>query len=542
VEVVRLYERPKVAIYCRLSDEDHNKKDPEADSRSIQTQKAMLRDYAHEQGWEIYDIYSDDDYSGADANRPDYNRLLKDAEAGKFQIVLCKHQSRFTRDMVHVETYINEKFKEWGIRYVSLLDGADTSLAGNKKSRQINGLVNEWYLEDLSENIRKAYMTRKKEGKYLASCTVYGYKRDPQDPYHLIIDEPAAKIVRRIFTMCIEGMSLNAIARTLNEEGVPSPTRYKTEVQKINFKGTENLRKSKRYRGESIWQSSSINRILNNEVYTGGLYQNRQRTVSYKNHNRINLPKEEWIIVENTHEAIVTREEFQQAKIRRSRNPRITTKGESNFFSGKLVCGYCGGAVVFNSRRGESVYYRCQHRINLKNCRGISVSEKLLKQEILKGLKSIFETWIHEDDMNLIINGVKIETDSVVDQLEDRLNSKTAELEKLIKKKIQLYDDMSEGIISKEDYRELSEHFTEKQKLLKQEIQSLERDLDLEQTTVELRKKKENAMKSMVRQMAETYLKCEELTVDMLQTFVDYIEVRDGEKRGEKALKIHWNF
>ena len=144
--------------------------------------------------------------------------------------------------------------------------------------------------------------------------------------------------------------------------------------------------------------------------------------------------------------------------------------------------------------------------------------------------------------MNLIINGVKIETDSVVNQLEDRLNSKTAELEKLIKKKIQLYDDMSEGIISKEDYRELSEHFTEKQKLLKQEIQSLERDFDLEQTTVELRKKKENAMKSMVRQMAETYLKCEELTVDMLQTFVDYIEVRDGEKRGEKALKIHWNF
>ena len=144
--------------------------------------------------------------------------------------------------------------------------------------------------------------------------------------------------------------------------------------------------------------------------------------------------------------------------------------------------------------------------------------------------------------MNLIIDGVKIETDSVVNQLEDRLNSKTAELEKLIKKKIQLYDDMSEGIISKEDYRELSEHFTEKQKLLKQEIQSLERDLDLEQTTVELRKKKENAMKSMVRQRAETYLKCEELTVDMLQTFVDYIEVRDGEKRGEKALKIHWNF
>ena len=110
MRTTNLYERPKVAIYCRLSDEDHNKKNPEEDSRSIQTQKAMLRDYAHEQGWEIYDIYSDDDYSGADSSRPEYNRLLEDAEKRKFDIVLCKHQSRFTRDMVHVEIYINEKF------------------------------------------------------------------------------------------------------------------------------------------------------------------------------------------------------------------------------------------------------------------------------------------------------------------------------------------------------------------------------------------------------------------------------------------------
>lgn len=542
MEVVRMYERPKVAIYCRLSDEDHNKKDPDADSRSIQTQKSMLRDYAHEQGWEIYDIYSDDDYSGADSNRPEYNRLLKDAEAGKFQVVLCKHQSRFTRDMVHVETYINEKFKEWGIRYVSLLDGADTSLVGNKKSRQINGLVNEWYLEDLSENIRKAYMTRKKEGKYLASCPVYGYKKDPMNPYHLIIDEPAAQIVRRIYDMCIGGMSLNAIAVELNKEGVPSPTRYKTEVQQLNFKGTENLRKSKRYRGESVWQSSSLNRILNNEIYTGGLYQNRQRTVSYKNHNRINLPKEEWIIVENTHEPIITHEEFQQAKIRRSRNPHITVKGKGHFFSGKVICGYCSGAVVYNSRRGEYIYYRCQHRVSLKNCCGVCVSEQLLKREILKELKAIFETWIHEEDVNSIVKDIKIKTDSAVEQLEDSIHTKTAEMEKLIKKKVQLYDNMSEGVITKEDYRELSEHFSHKQDLLKKEICSLEKALDLEQTTVELRKKKENTMKALVRQRAEEYLKCEELTADMLHTFVDYVEVKNGTKHGEKELKIHWNF
>lgn len=542
MRTLNLYERPKVAIYCRLSDEDHNKKNPEEDSRSIQTQKAMLRDYAHEQGWEIYDIYSDDDYSGADSNRPEYNRLLEDAEKRKFDIVLCKHQSRFTRDMVHVETYINEKFSEWGIRYVSLLDGADTSLAGNKKSRQINGLVNEWYLEDLSENMRRAYATRKKEGKYIASCPVYGYKKDPNDPYHLIIDAPSAKIVKRIFTMCIEGMSLNVIARTLNEEGVPSPTKYKTEVQGINFKGTENLRKARRYKGESLWQSSSVNHILNNEVYTGGLYQNKRRTISYKNHNRINLPREEWIIVKDTHEPIVTMEEFEQARIRRARNPRITTRGEGNFFSGKLVCGYCSGAVVYNSSRDGHRYYRCHNRINLKNCKGVSVSEELLKREILRELRTIFDTWISEDDINAISENVKVKTDSAFQNLEGELYSKQASLEKIIETKSSLYSDMVEGVVSKDDYREMSEHFSQKQKTLKKEIESLERTLELEKTTAQLRQKREKKLKALVRQTADKYLKCEELTVEMLQTFVDYVEVKNGEKRGSKELKIHWNF
>lgn len=539
---MKLYERPKVAIYCRLSDEDHNKKNPEEDSRSIQTQKAMLRDYAHEQGWEIYDIYSDDDYSGADSNRPEYNRLLGDAEKRKFDIVLCKHQSRFTRDMVHVETYINEKFSEWGIRYVSLLDGADTSLAGNKKSRQINGLVNEWYLEDLSENVRRAYLTRKKEGKYLASCPVYGYKKDPNDPYHLIIDEPAAKIVKRIFAMCTEGMSLNVIARTLNEEGVPSPTRYKTEVQGINFKGTDNLRKARRYTGESLWQSSSVNYILNNETYTGGLYQNRRRTISYKNHSSIRLPKEDWIIVKDTHEPIVTMEEFERAKIRRSRNPRITTKGTGNFFSGKLMCGYCSGAVVYNSSKDGHRYYRCHNRINLKICKGVCVSEKLLKEEILRELKNIFDTWINEEDIHTLSENANVKPSSELQSLEDELYLKQTALEKIIKTKTALYSDMVEGIVSRDDYREMAEQLSQKQVVLKQEIVSLEDTLELEKTTTALREKREKELKSLVRQTADKYLKCEELTEEMLQTFVDYVEVKNGEKQGVKELKIHWNF
>ena len=172
-------EAMKTAIYCRLSEEDRNKIRKSDDSISIQNQKSMLIQYAIDQGWEIYDIYSDDDYTGSDRNRPQFNRLLADAQARKFDIVLCKTQSRFTRELELVEKYIHGLFPVWGIRFVSIVDNADTENKGNKKSRQINGLVNEWYLEDMSDNIRSVLTSRRENGFHIGAFAPYGYKKDP---------------------------------------------------------------------------------------------------------------------------------------------------------------------------------------------------------------------------------------------------------------------------------------------------------------------------------------------------------------------------
>ena len=169
----------KVALYCRLSEEDRNKQFETDDSESIQNQKSMLTQYADSHGWEIYDIYSDDDYAGADRRRPEFNRLLNDAEAHKFDIILCKTQSRFTRELELVEKYIHGMFPMWGIRFVSIVDNADTAVKGNKKSRQINGLVNEWYLEDMSDNIRSVLTNRRMNGLHIGAFALYGYKKDP---------------------------------------------------------------------------------------------------------------------------------------------------------------------------------------------------------------------------------------------------------------------------------------------------------------------------------------------------------------------------
>ena len=182
----------KVAIYCRLSEEDRNKQLQTDDSESIQNQKMMLRQYAQTHDWEIYDIYSDDDYTGSDRRRPEFNRLLSDAENRKFNIVLCKTQSRFTRELELVEKYIHGLFPVWGIRFVSIVDNADTDIKGNKKSRQINGLVNEWYLEDMSDNIKSVLTNRRVNGLHIGAFALYGYKKDPNQKGHLVIDEEAA--------------------------------------------------------------------------------------------------------------------------------------------------------------------------------------------------------------------------------------------------------------------------------------------------------------------------------------------------------------
>lgn len=246
----------KVAIYCRLSEEDRNKKDELDDSLSIQNQKAMLIQYAQKNSWDIYQVYSDDDYRGSDRNRPEFNRLLKDAEEGKFNIILCKTQSRFTRELELVEKYINGLFKVWDIRFISIVDNADTSNKGNKKSRQINGLVNEWYLEDMSENIKSALTVRREKGFHIGAFALYGYQKDPEQKGHIIPDPEAAEIVRRIFSMYASGIGKTAIARQLNAEGVLNPTAYKIT------KGIRTKTNGKQM--GTLWKYYTINDMLAN--------------------------------------------------------------------------------------------------------------------------------------------------------------------------------------------------------------------------------------------------------------------------------------
>lgn len=214
-------------LYLRLSDEDQNKLNPDELSESIKNQELMLKDFAAKKGWKITGIYSDEDYSGIDANRPEFNKMLKECEKGKADIVLCKTQSRFTRDMELVEKYLHNKFKEWNVRFVSIIDNADTFNEENKKARQINGLVNEWFLDDTSTNIRKTFKIKREKGQFTGSFAPYGYQKDPENKNHLVIDPIAALTIKKIYDEYLKGYGLNKIANNLNKDNILSPLEYK---------------------------------------------------------------------------------------------------------------------------------------------------------------------------------------------------------------------------------------------------------------------------------------------------------------------------
>ena len=203
----------RVGIYLRLSNEDRDKVNKDDDSESIKNQRNMLIDYIDKHPeFVLVDEYSDEDLSGAGTYRPEFERLIRDCENRKLDIVLCKSQSRFSRDMEVVEKYINNKFKEWNIRFIGLSDNADTDNNGNKKSRQINGLVNEWYLEDVSNNIRSAFNSKMKQGEFISPFASFGYEIDPNDNNKLIVDPVASEVVKNIYDLYLSGLGFTGIA------------------------------------------------------------------------------------------------------------------------------------------------------------------------------------------------------------------------------------------------------------------------------------------------------------------------------------------
>ena len=369
--------RPRAALYCRLSEEDRHKAAPSDDSASIRNQKAMLTQFCAEKGWQVFDIYSDDDYTGSDRNRPEFRRLLADAKQRKFDIVLCKTLSRFTREIELVERYIHGLFPRLGIRFVSIVDNADTAAPGNKKTRQINSLVNEWYLEDLSENIRSVLTSRRRDGFHIGSFALYGYRKDPDRKGHLLVDGEASAVVREVFECYASGEGMTAIARSLNARGIPNPTAYK-QRQGLNYRQPSG--------NSGLWTYSTVSSLLRNEMYTGTLVQGKCGSVSYKTKENRPRPQSEWLRVPDAHEAIIPPALWAQVQARLAQNARHMTTGEAGLFTGLLRCAGCGCSLRSSKSHGRRYFHCPTHRLDKTRCPGAFLSAEALEHAVAEKL------------------------------------------------------------------------------------------------------------------------------------------------------------
>ena len=219
--------KDRVVLYLRLSDEDRDKLTKEQKSESIKNQENMLRDYAENQNWKIVAIYDDEDWSGADDTRPNFNKMILECQNGNVDVVLVKSQARFARDMEIVEKYVHNKFIEWNVRFVTLMERIDNTKRETRKTSQIIGLTDQWYLEDTSHNIRETFKTKRKNGEFTGAFTVYGYRKDPENKNHLLPDSLVANNIIRIFEEYNNGYGMDKIAAGLDKDNILSPLEYK---------------------------------------------------------------------------------------------------------------------------------------------------------------------------------------------------------------------------------------------------------------------------------------------------------------------------
>lgn len=516
----------KVAIYCRLSEEDRNKQLQTDDSESIQNQKTMLRQYSEAHGWEIFDIYSDDDYTGADRRRPEFNSLLSDAEKRRFDIVLCKTQSRFTRELELVEEYIHGLFPIWGIRFVSIVDNADTAVKGNKKSRQINGLVNEWYLEDMSDNIKSVLTNRRLNGLHIGAFALYGYKKDPEKKGHLIIDDEAADVVREVFTLFSQGYGKTAIARILNNRGIPNPTEYKRQ---------KGLRyKSGKSHNSTLWKYFAISDMLTNEIYIGNMVQGKYGSISYKTKINKPRPKEDWFIVKNTHEPIIERELWDRVQELIADRSKPFSNGKIGIFARKVYCANCGYTMRSGSSNGYH-YLICPNQyVSKDSCVGAYINQNKLEQMVLDEINSLCEKYVNTDEVSK-----RIEWHSKFsehrEQVVKEISAYRAKIDEYRKGIRSIYIDKVKGIISEEDYIGFSREFEKECREIEELVSGNEKVLN------EIDEKMcagDNRV-----ELLEQYGHMEKLTREAMETLIDKIVVHKRRK-GEKVQKIHiyWNF
>jgi DNA invertase Pin-like site-specific DNA recombinase len=513
-----------VGIYCRLSKDDIGV----GDSSSILSQKSMLEKFVNENGWLVFDFYIDDGYSGTNYDRPGFQRMIDDVDAGKINMIVVKDLSRLGRNYILTGQYTDIYFPDSGVRFIALNDGIDTINMDNDIT-PFKNILNEMYSKDISKKVRSAVQNKKQKGAYLSNYAPYGYMKDPDDKNKLIIEENSAQTVRRIYEMCASGMGSRAIAKTLNREDILSPGNYRAQLCKSGHKPEKN-----------VWHSETIIHILRSRIYIGDMVQGVYQCARFKRTPTKRKPQEEWWITPGTHEPVVDAEIWRQVQTLIDARHRPTHTGEIQLFSGFLKCEDCGHALSYATCQGIP-QYTCGHyrRHGKSACSCHYIRKDTLVQAVLGDIQRNAKLAI-EDEEGLAeqlsnLNGIEEEKRiQLLDADMKQSATRRMEIDRIIKR---LYEDSVTGKITDNRFKILSAEYEAEQSGLEKQMEAGQSELE------QMRQNKRDS--STWLKLIKEYTDIRELDRIVLSELVDKITVGECRKVGDEKhidITIYYRF
>lgn len=504
----------RAGLYARISVETERKR--EADT--IGNQLQLLKDYVSEHSeLTVFDIYSDDDISGTDFIRPEFSRMMNDLRDGKIDCIIVKDLSRLGRNYLESGEYIEMVFPFFRCRFISVTDRFDTKYQQADISVQLKNMANEMYAKDISRKICSTMRTIQDQGKFAGSRAPYGYRLDPADKHHLIIDEETAPIVKQLFELLAEGNTVHFVATTMNANGIPSPGRL---LYERGIASTDHFKNSK-------WYMQTVRRILQDEIYLGWMVSGKFRSTYHSTGKKGSqpVPREEWIVTKGTHEPIVTEELFNKVqeyfvrmKEEHGQTAVYNSKSKkASIFKGHLRCGECGQAMFLRNKHSHgkvTAWYYCalHENYNSSYCVKKAVKKQDVEDIALKLIRTQIKLFTDAREMIIALN--KKESSKTKHRIySDQIRNVKKQIEKYLSLKASLYEDFANGVLSQSDYISMGQEYAQKADELRIFLAELEKEAQKYSQTY--------AMNGSWAQIIEQYQNAETLTEEMIDAFID---------------------
>ncbi len=522
------------ALYCRLSRDDGT----DAESNSISNQKAILSKYAQEHGFPNPRYYVDDGWSGANFNRPSFQKMIADIDDGRIGTVIVKDMSRFGRDYLNVGMYTEMRFPEMGVRFIAVSDGVDSDNASTNDFTPFRNIMNEWYCRDISKKIRTSLKTKAASGKHINARVPYGYMHAPGDHQNWVIDEEAAEVIRGIFRWFIGGMSMRQICLKLDEMGIDFPAKHMMKIGVTSQTEYNRLMKAGNPEG---WRQTAVINILDRYEYCGHTVSNRLTKPSYKSKKLTRVPESDWIITRDTQEAIIDEETWQTAHQIRLNGRRSRQDRDKGPLNGYLFCKDCGTKLYFHyaPKLKRPGFYNCGRYQRYSACSIHYIRMYAIEQIVLEQIQHFCKIFHGDEQAFVDMVRKKMNTQDETARRKDERERADAQnrLESIDRIIEQLYEDRVAGTLSTERFTQLLGRYEEEQRALREKCESLQQSL------LSAKEKTESTDRfiRLVRNIAQPT----ELTPELVGSLIERVEVGDvyvvdGEKKQD--VRILFNF